>query len=183
VARPPGTTQFTMTPADLLVPPLVQSEVLSANTDYTVVAIGGTNGWPLELLRLIDTTPAPPPLYGKIRVVHVAPFATPPASTTQVNVVEQTGETINIDLLGLEYREATPYFTLPAGAYNWKVTLPNGDLLLDLPAFNLYNGAQLTLFILGDTIHQPLAGLLVIQVEGQPLLFRYLPIVENTNLN
>jgi hypothetical protein len=183
ISRPPGTTQFSLTLPGDTVPVLTADEQLNANVSYTEVAIGGANGWPLELLQLVDTTSAPPPLHGKVRVVHVAPFAPPPASNTEVDIVTESDVAVDPTLVALEYKEASPYLTLPAREYDWKVVLAGtSDLVVDLPPFNLYGGAIVTLFVLGDGTNQPPAGLLMFQQVGEPLHFIYMPIIENVNI-
>jgi len=181
ISRPPGTTRFTLALPGGTIPALVQDEELAANTLYTFAAIGGARSWPLELLRLIDSTSAPPPLRGQVRVAHVAPFGAPPASNTRVNVVDAAGATIDSSFLALEYRNVTPYVTLPVGQVDWQVTLASGDVVLDVPPLDLNAGAQYTLFILGDNLEQPLASLLLIHVAGQPVSLQYLPLVARTD--
>lgn len=183
ISRPPGTTEFALTLPGDTVPVLVQDEQMSANMNYTEVAIGGANGWPLEMIQLLDTTPAPPALHGKVRVVHVAPFAAAPASNTQVDIVTASDAPVDPSLMNLEYKGVSPYLTLPSRNYDWKVVLSDtGDLIVDLPPFNLHNGAVITLFILGDGTNQPAAGLLMFQETGEPPHFFYKPIIENVNI-
>ena len=78
LSLPKGASQFTITPTGAGSAALDELLNFADTTDYTVVAIGGSNGNALELLQLTDSTPAPPSRKGKIRVVHVAPFATAP---------------------------------------------------------------------------------------------------------
>lgn len=158
--------------------PLTFSETLDPNIEYTTAVIGGANGWPIEFLTLADTTAAPPTLFGKVRVVHVAPFAPGPAVNTAVNLVDQLGNSIKGDVFeGLVYKQSTDYVELPVGIYDWKVNLAiNDSMVVDLPPFNLYNGAVATLYILGDGIVQPAAGLYTIHKLGSEPTFMYFAV-------
>ena len=47
---------------------------LDENEDYTAIAHGGANGYPLTLAALLDDNSAPASGEGKIRFGHLAPF-------------------------------------------------------------------------------------------------------------
>lgn len=155
---------------------------LNPNTNYTAALIGGANGWPIEVLNLVDTTSKPAALKGKVRIVHAAPFGTMPSGgalpvNTQISVMTDGGASISNSFEGLLYEESTPYVSLPVGAHDWKVTLPGEVLFIDLPEFTLYSGAVLTIYIVGDGTVQQGAGLLVIQETGDVPTILNLPII------
>ncbi|GIV79492.1 DUF4397 domain-containing protein [Litorilinea aerophila] len=174
VGLSPGTVTVQVIPQ--VVPSFTVTETLALPTSYTGAIVGGSNGWPLEMLWLVDETGTPPAGLGKIRVVHVAPFANTSAGT-RLHVRTQGGQVIDPSLENLEYRDESGFLTLPVGSYDWRV-LQAGDnsTWLDLPPFNLLPGAVLTLWLMGDGINQPpVSRLLVSQGGGGTLL--YFPII------
>ena len=174
----PGPLTVNVTPSSG--PILSLTETVAANTNYTFAMIGGAKGWPREIWPLVDSTTKPAALTGKVRIVHAAPFGIKPTGNTlpvntQVNIVTQSGESIDSTYEGLLYRESTPFITLPAGTHDWKVVLPTGAVLIDLPQFTIYSEAVLTLYIIGDGVVQGTAGLLVINELGTQATTLYLP--------
>ncbi len=162
--------------------PFTFSETLDPDKEYTTAVIGGANGWPIEFLTNEDTTTAPSPLFGKVRVVHVAPFAPGPAINTAVNVVDQSGNSIGSGVFeGLVYKQDSGYIELPVGLYDWKVALAISDApVVDLPPFNLYSEAVVTIYIMGDGTIQPAAGLLTINELGNEPTIMYFPVMVNS---
>ncbi|MEM7131371.1 MAG: DUF4397 domain-containing protein [Chloroflexota bacterium] len=162
------------------------SNQVAIDTDYTYAVIGGANGWPVEIWPLVDTTLVPDSGTGKVRIVHVAPFAPKPTDNelptdTQVNIVTQSGERVDSAFEGLLYQESSSFVTMPAGIYDWKVVLPSGDVLVDLPIFQLFNKAVVTLYIVGDGDVQSPAGLLVINETGEEIIYLYMAAIRWQN--
>ena len=130
----------------------VPDVTLETNTDYTVAAIGGANGYPLELLPLVDRTPTTPPpasAEGQVRVVHAAPFA-PAIVDTAVDVVPDAGGPAL--LTNFRYRDNSSFVTLPSGvSIDLQVRLAGtSTVAIDLPPVSLSPGQRLTVFAIGD---------------------------------
>ncbi|MEZ4659269.1 MAG: DUF4397 domain-containing protein [Caldilineaceae bacterium] len=174
-----GVVDFTVTPTGAVTPTIAQPLTLDSNIDYSVSIIGGANGYPLELLQLVDTTPAPPKLSGKVRVVHVAPFI---AATNAITVLDGSNQPVAGLNTPLIYKQASPFVTLRSGHYQWKIAL-NGtnQILLDLPEFTVRDGARLTWYIIGDAFgapgNQELTAVLVVNELGGDVHFLYLPLI------
>jgi hypothetical protein len=137
---------------------------LTADTDYTLSAIGDGANQPLELFPLVDDNSAPPAGQGKVRIAHLAPFADK-LYKTRVDIRTDDGTAV---LKKVEYKEFTdPYLTLPAGTYDLKITTPGGGTdLLDIDPFVLTDGQVLSVFAIGDTANQPLQVVALNQVEA-----------------
>lgn len=160
--------------------PLNFSTTVAPNTGYTTAFIGGAKGWPLEFITLEDTTTASPALFGKVRIVHAAPFAPSPTINTAINVVDQLGNSVDDAFNGLTYKENSGYVELPIGRYQWSVTLPGTNTtVVDLDPFILYSGAALTIYITGDGTLQPASGLYAIQELGKEPTFMYFAVLIN----
>lgn len=175
-----GDIDVTITPNGAITPTIAQTLTLSSNTDYSVSVIGGVNGYPLELLQLVDTTPPPPKLHGKVRVVHVAPFV---ASTNAITVLDGDGQSVPGLNTPLIYKEASPYVTLRSGTYQWDIALDGtNQILLELPEFTVRDGAVLTWYIIGDALGNPgnqeVTAVLVVNELGGNVYFFYKPFFE-----
>lgn len=122
------------------------------------------------------TLPAPPtptPGTGLVRVIHLAPFDNTVADTA-VDICTQSGDPVT-GLTGLVYLAQSGYVALSPGEYDWTVATPGcGTVALDLPAFTLQPGMVLTLLVVGGG-NQPLSNVLLVEQEGQQLL--YLPLI------
>ena len=141
----------------------VTGVTVDANTDYTLVAVGGSNDFPLELLTLVDRTPSTPPpasAEGQVRVVHAAPFARG-LPATAVDVVPDTGGSPIAS--NVRYRDSTPFLTLPSGTpIDVEVRLAGTNVvLIDPDAFTLAPGQRLSVFAVGDGTNQPVRALVV----------------------
>jgi hypothetical protein len=149
---------------------------LAADTDYTVAAIGDITHQPLELFALVDDNTPPPAGRAKVRLAHLAPFAsTLPA--TAVDVRTDAGALVVPNVLYKGFND--PYLVLPTGVYDLKITTPGGGIdLLDLEPFLLADGQILGAFAIGDGTNQPLTVLPLLYAPGQPY-YLYLPIVNN----
>ena len=94
VDLPSGTDlDLEVTPTGGSSPAITATVNLNADTFYSVAAIGGANGWPLELFPLADNVTAPAAGNFKIRVVHLAPFA-PTSTGTEVSIRTQDGTVV-----------------------------------------------------------------------------------------
>lgn len=173
---PNGNVEVAVLPTGSQTPILLQTVPLTEGADNTIVLTGGANGWVVDTLLLDDSTAAPSPLFGKVRVVHVAPIDNSSANTA-VDVVEQSGRSISDSFNGLVYRDASPYVTLPAGEYDWRVNVTSNASVVELEPFTLNSGAILTIYVMGDgTVVQP-AGLMVINTLGDAVQDAYLPLM------
>ncbi|MCB0140712.1 MAG: DUF4397 domain-containing protein [Caldilineaceae bacterium] len=175
-----GVVDFSITPTGAVTPTLTQTLTLNSNLDYSVSLIGGVNGYPLELLSLVDTTPAPPKLRGKVRVVHVAPFV---AATNAITVLDGDNQPVAGLNTPLIYKQASPFVTLRSGHYQWKIALSGtNQILLELPEFTVRDGSVLTWYIIGDALgapgNQPLTAVLVVSGLGGDVHFFYKPFFE-----
>jgi hypothetical protein len=117
--------------------------------DYTLAAIGGANGWPIDLYALENNT-APFTATGKIRITHLSPFSAT-LNGTGVDICTQTGAPVT-GLTGVPYRASTGYLSLPAGVYDLKVALAGSNcaaVALDVPPFSLAVGQVADVFAIG----------------------------------
>lgn len=170
LAVPPGTYRvrifvgsYSTLPAGVTPALDVPGVTLNANTDYTVAAIGGSNGFPLELLTLVDrtpTTPPPPSAEGQVRVVHAAPFASGLPATAVDIVPDAGGSPIATNV---RYRDSTDFLTLPSGTpIDVEVRLAGAAVvLIDPDAFTLTAGQRLSVFAIGDGTKQRVRALVV----------------------
>ncbi len=137
-------------PAGSASPAITGNVVLSPNLSYSAVAIGDGVNQPLGLLALLDDTT---PVSGsvKIRIGHVAPFASGPALA---DVRLQDGTAI---ITNVPYSLVSPYLTLPAGLYDLKITAPGGSpTLIDPLPVTLNSNDILSVFATGDGVQQKL---------------------------
>jgi hypothetical protein len=133
--------------------------------DYTMIAIGGANGWPLELRLLQDDNAPPSTGTTRVRVGHLAPFATT-ITDTLADVRLQDGSPVP-GATGVPYGVIGPYSTLPAMTYDLKVTSPGGAVtLIDPFPVTFSPGDILSVFAVGDGANQPL-GVFALP-SGQP---------------
>jgi hypothetical protein len=128
-------------------------------------------------------TVPPPPIdliHGFIRVVHAAPFA-PNVNDTAIDICDANNTPVP-GLTGLTYLTQSGYLPFPPGAYDWYVGTPGcGQQLFDIPAFNLFRDAALTLLILGDGTNQPLTTVLTVDRGGLEQHFS-LPLLLNGSI-
>ena len=133
--------------------------------DFTAIAVGGANGWPLELRLLQDDNTPPPTNTARVRVGHLAPFATA-ITDTLADVRLQDGTSIP-GATGVPYGVIGPYTPLLAMPYNLKITSPGGAVTLIDPLLVTFSpGDILSLFAVGDGANQPL-GVFALP-SGQP---------------
>ena len=129
---------------------------LTADTDYTLAAIGNGTLQPLELLALVDDASAPTAGNAKIRIAHLAPFAANLIDTA-VDICTDGGTPV---LTNVPYKVFTdPYVQLPAGDYDLEIAAPGGTcstVYLDIPEVRLGDGDVVDVFAIGDLTNQPL---------------------------
>ena len=114
---------------------------------------------------------------GFVRVVHAAPFAQSNANTT-VDICDENDQPIP-GLTGLAYLDQSNYLPFAPGSYDWYVgTVGCGSSVVDIPAFNLFLDAALTIYILGDRSNQPLTTVLSVDRRGFDKI-NYLPLLYN----
>ena len=133
---------------------------------YTVFATGNGITQTPVLLALVDTVDVPNTGNLNIRVVHAAPFAAD-LDATEVSIRTAGGDVIN-GLVGVPYGVDSDFFQIPAGNYDLKVASNDGSVnyIDPLPA-DLPEGADVTVFAVGDGINQPL-GIIAFPVGELP---------------
>jgi len=139
---------------------------LEDGMSYTLFATGnGVTQTPV-LLALVDTVDAPDAGNLNIRVVHAAPFAEN-LDDTEVSIRTAGGDVVN-GLVGVPYGVDSGFFQIPAGTYDLKVASNDGTVnyIDPLPA-TLPEGADVTVFAVGDGINQPL-GIIAFPVGELP---------------
>ncbi len=133
--------------------PAISAEInLEEGKDYSAVAVGGANGFPLELLALEDDNAAPAAGNFKLRLGHLAPFAA--GAGTLADVRLQDGTLILDDV---PFGAVAGYLELPAGTYDLKITTPDGGtILIDPLPVTFGAGDIVTAFAVGDGANQAL---------------------------
>lgn len=163
---PPGPVNIQITPSGGTTPVLDETLTLADGTDYTVAAIGGVNGWPVELFPLEDNNTPPNAGTGKVRIGHLAPFADTAAGTA-VDLRLQNG-TLLPGFGNIEYKDVSQYLPLPASTLDLIITAPGGSpILFDIPPFQIQAGTVTSVFAIGDGVNQPLD---VIAFQTYPVL-------------
>ncbi len=157
-------TTITVTPMDAAAPALTATVTFSAGVDYTVAAIGNGSKQPLELYTVIDNN-TPITTSAKVRVIHVAPFAST-ITGTLVDIRDESGAPIASNV---PYKFNSDYLPIAPGLYDLKVTLPgNGPTVIDLPAIQTNGGDIVTIFAVGDGTNQPLRVLTIGDLTPAP---------------
>jgi len=165
-----------------VVTPAISADIyLMAGQDYTAIAVGGANSWPLELMLLMDDNTAPAAGNFKLRLGHLAPF-TDTITGTLADVRLEDGTPVITDVV---FGAVAPYLELPAGTYNLKITTPGGAVTLINPLPVTFAAGQvLSAFAVGDGVNQPL-GVFALPAGAPGFLLplsmnAYLPVVMDT---
>jgi hypothetical protein len=178
---PAGVTHTVEIFAAGVVTPAISAQInLMEDMDYSAVAVGGANDWPLDLLALLDDNAAPAAGNFKLRLGHLAPFADTAAGTL-ADVRLQDGTVILDDV---PFGAVAGYLELPAGTYDLKITSPDGmTTYIDPMPVTFADGDILTAFAVGDGANQPLGVFawpsdavgFLLPLEGPNMV--YLPLV------
>ncbi|MFN2276327.1 MAG: DUF4397 domain-containing protein [Candidatus Promineifilaceae bacterium] len=139
---------------------------VEAGKEYSVSAIGGANGWPLEFFVLEDDNSDPAAGTAHLRIAHTAPFAAT-GPETEVDICTQAGDVVG-GLAGVPYKAASGYLPLPAGTYDLVVRLSDTTACAGLPIIDpkpveLMDGDIVTVYAYGDGTNQA-PGLLAVPV-------------------
>jgi hypothetical protein len=126
--------------------PVISADVtLSADTDYTVAAVGLLAE--IEPLVLVDDNSAPADGESKLRFVHASPDA--PA-------VDIYAEGAGVVVPNAAFKDASGYLNLTAGTYDLEVRAAGTETVaLDLPGIMLEEGTVYTAFAVGLLDGQP----------------------------
>lgn len=148
IALPAGLYTIDLVPTGTITPALTVTATVADDQEYTLAAIGGANGWPLDLL-VLENDWTPLPTAGKIRLTHLAPFA-PTAAATAIDVCTGAGTPIT-GLTNIAYGDSTGYVSLPPGIYDWQIAAAgtNCSTPLNLPPFSLAAGQVADTFAIG----------------------------------
>lgn len=154
---PAGMRQIEVTPAGSSTPVVIDAMVnLDAGVSYTVAATGLLGASDLQPLVLVDDRNSDP-LQTKVRFVHTGPDA--PA----VDVAVTNGPVLFGDY---EFREASPYLSVPGGSYDLEVRVAGTNTVaLPLPGVVLTDGTNITVFAIGLLGNMSLSALPVVDVN------------------
>ncbi len=177
-----GENQIQIFPSGSSTPAISETVVLTADMDFTAIAIGGANGWDLGLKLLEDDNSAPTAGKAKVRIGHLAPFAAGSANTL-ADVRLQDG-TILPGFDDVPYDVVADYIELDAGEYDLKITSADGSTtLIDPVPVTFAEGDIVSVLAVGDGMNQPVGvfalpsgmpGGLVDLVSGYKI---YLPLI------
>ena len=149
VMLPPGTYPVEVLPTGSITPALATTVTLAVDDNVLLAAIGGPNGWPLEIYQLpIDPTPFT--ATGKLRITHLSPFSTTLAGTA-VDICTQDGTPVP-QLTNIQYKDTTDYLPLNSGIYDFKIAVAGTScsvVALDLLPFALGAGQVADAFAIG----------------------------------
>jgi hypothetical protein len=132
---------------------------LSADTDYTVAAVGALAD--IEPLVLVDDNSAPPAGQVRVRFVHASPDA--PA-------VDIFAEGVGVIISGAAFKDASEYLTVPALTYNLEVRAAGTETAaLALPGIALEGGNVYSAFAVGLLEGEPaLSAKLTVDASFEP---------------
>ncbi|NUM46156.1 MAG: DUF4397 domain-containing protein [Anaerolineales bacterium] len=148
---PAGDYDVAVYPEGSPTPAITGTISLAPGMDYSSVAVGDGVNQPLGLLLLTDDNAAPTPGTFKLRLGHLAPFA---SGLALADIRLQDGSPVAVNV---PYGAVAPYLELPAGTYDLKITTPGGGTTLidPLPA-TFSAGDIVTTFATGEGTNQPL---------------------------
>jgi hypothetical protein len=152
---PAGDNMVQIFPGSATSPAISATVYLTQSTDFTAIAVGGAKTWPLDLKLLVDDNSPPMPGFAKVRVGHIAPFASGLANTL-ADVRLQDG-TVIVD--NVPYGLIGGYTSLPVGSYDLKITSADGSVtLIDPLPVDLVSGDIVSIFAVGDGDNQPVGA-------------------------
>ena len=130
--------------------------VVEDGMNYILYATGDGIKQPLQLRALSDDVEAAAAGNLNLKIVHSAPFAADSAAT-EVSIRTQGGDVVG-GLTNVPYNADSGFLEIPAANYNLKVATPDGGTnLIDIKPLDLPEGANITVFAVGDGANQPLA--------------------------
>ncbi|AHY47809.1 LPXTG cell wall anchor domain [Rubrobacter radiotolerans] len=134
--------------------PVLEADVdLSAGSAYTIAAVGLVGDGSLAAQVYEDDLSAPEEGNANLRVVHASPDAGP------VDVVPEGGEALVSDL---EFPDASPYASVPAGTYTLNVNAAGTDTTaIQVPGATVEAGTVYSAFAIGTAEAGNLEVLLV----------------------
>lgn len=153
LALPEGRYRVEILPAGTDTVVLSGRYELDEETEYTLIATGGSNGTELSLLPLKDRSRAPK-TKARVRIGHLAPFAEDRRATA-VNICTEDDTPVLKDVV---YGDVVN-LVLDAGVYDLKVVPAASDCgapALDLPAVLFEGGTVVDLFVIGNIDPLPL---------------------------
>jgi Domain of unknown function (DUF4397) len=118
--------------------PINASPALSADTKYTIVALGtiattddtGADARLLEPLVLTDTEAAPASGKTKIRFVHAASLVAAKTVDVYVTAADAALSTATATKANFNYKDNSGYLEVPAGSYRVRITAPGSKTVL-----------------------------------------------------
>ncbi len=151
ISLPGGDYLVEVFPGSSPTPAITASLTLITDTYYSAIATGDGVNQPLALVALVDDNSAPMTGTFKIRLGHLAPFA---SGAALADIRLQDGTPV---LTNVAYGDITDYIELPAGEYDLNITTPGGGtVLIDLAPATLPEGAIVSAFATGEGSNQPL---------------------------
>ncbi len=152
ISVPPDTYTIDIVPTGTATVAITATLALESDTDYTVIAIGDGVNQPLELLALVDDNSAPAPGNFKLRLGHLAPFASGAAVLADVRLIDGS-----LVLGPVDFSDVGDYLELPAGTYNLVITAAGTtNVLINPDPVTLGSGDIVSAFATGDGVNQDL---------------------------
>jgi hypothetical protein len=112
-------------------------------------------------------------VHGFVRVVHAAPFAQDVADS-EVSICDNATGNFVGGLTELFYLTDSGYLPFDPGTYDWYVGTPDCDnVVVDIPPFNLFRDAALTIYFLGDGTNQLLTTILSVDRGGLDRFYHF----------
>ena len=119
---------------------------------YTAIATGDGVNQDLSIVALEDDLATPPSGQFKLRLGHLAPFAS--GSDAMVDVRMQDGTPI---MENVDYGDISSFMAMDAGTVDLKITTPGGaETLIDPLPVTFADGAIVSAFATGDDMNQDL---------------------------
>ncbi len=143
----PATYNVQVVPAGATEPVVIEADLgLSANTDYTVVAVGLLDN--IEPLVLVDNNSSPEAGKAHVRFVHASPDA--PA----VDIAVADGGPVLFS--NVAFKEVGDYLPVDAGTYDLEVRVAGTETVaLEVPGLTLRDGTVYTVFAMGLADGEP----------------------------
>ena len=165
---PSGDYDIAVTPTGATDPAIEATVTLVADMYYTAVAVGDGLNVPLDLLLLEDDVTEPAEGMFRLRIGHLAPFAT--GADLLADVRLQDGSPILENVNFGQVTEGVTLLELPAGWYDLMITAPGGDpVLIDPIKERFAAGMIVSVFATGDGENQELA--VYVLPAGEPGYF------------